>query len=136
MDYWEYIKSDLWKQRRYAALERADFRCELCGETDNLNVHHLTYERLGNEDPHDLMVICGGHHWMEHFSPYGKLVVKTIKVKPILCHVATRWIRKIKALNRRDYLNKKSKQRLIDLDAKFQDHIKRCPICKTPTKSS
>ena len=64
--YLDYLKSSTWKARRLAALERTDYTCQLCGEHESLEVHHLTYERLGNEDPHDLIVICKSHHWMEH----------------------------------------------------------------------
>jgi len=66
MNYYEYLQSELWGKRRYAALERADFKCELCGEIDSLEVHHRTYDRLGDEDPSDLIVICKSHHWEEH----------------------------------------------------------------------
>jgi len=63
--YIQYLKSNQWKQRRYAALERAKFKCqfEKCGETRFLSAHHKTYKRLGNEDPGDLIILCSGHHW-------------------------------------------------------------------------
>ena len=63
--YIDYLKSNRWKERRYAALERAKFRCqfEKCGEKRYLSVHHKNYDRLGNEDPGDLIVLCSGHHW-------------------------------------------------------------------------
>ena len=62
--YLSYLKSKLWKKRRYAALERAKFKCEECGDTRWLQVHHLTYERLGREHPKDLQVLCQGCHWI------------------------------------------------------------------------
>jgi hypothetical protein len=131
MDYQAYLKSEYWKQRRYATLERANFRCELCSETDNLNVHHLTYERLGNESPDDLMVICGGHHWIEH-SGLKDYRPATQHVKPVFCSAVLRWQKKTKAIQSHEYQSQKSKQRLIELEAKFQDHIKRCSVCKIP----
>jgi len=44
-------------------------RCAQCGETKGeLHVHHLTYERFGNESLQDLQVLCKtchlGHHEM------------------------------------------------------------------------
>ncbi|HKZ77750.1 MAG TPA: hypothetical protein VJ124_05450 [Pyrinomonadaceae bacterium] len=62
--YEQYLQSDTWKQRRQATIERANYRCEICGERDGLQVHHLNYERLGNERPSDLKVVCQGCHWI------------------------------------------------------------------------
>jgi 5-methylcytosine-specific restriction endonuclease McrA len=61
--YINYLKSDTWRQRRLAKLEQSGFRCKRCGERNNLEVHHLNYKRLGNEDPSDLIVLCQSCHW-------------------------------------------------------------------------
>ena len=45
-----YMATKRWKQLRQDKLEQADYRCELCGTTPDkhkLDVHHLTYKRLG-----------------------------------------------------------------------------------------
>ena len=126
--YLDYLKSDTWKARRLAALERADFRCQLCGECDRLEVHHLTYERLGNEDPNDLIVICKSHHWMEHNKGINPEHVQTIK--RTYCNHVKRWYKKAMRLHSRGYINRKSKDKLAELESKFESHIKRCPICK------
>ncbi|MBN1813980.1 MAG: HNH endonuclease [Anaerolineae bacterium] len=60
--YNEYIKSDVWRQVAGAAIERAGRRCQRCGATHDLSVHHLTYERLGHELPSDLEVLCSVCH--------------------------------------------------------------------------
>ena len=62
VDYKNYLQSSIWKQRRYAKLEKARFRCEECGECEELSVHHKTYERLGNERTDDLIVLCKSCH--------------------------------------------------------------------------
>ena len=85
MNYDEYIKSNLWRKRRYSALERVGFRCELCGEVDSLEVHHKTYERLGNEDPGDLVVLCKIHHWKAHHWVDRRDVVARVTNKSKEC---------------------------------------------------
>lgn len=65
-DYKNYLKDDLWKKRRKKALFRAGYRCSRCGATRNLDVHHLTYARIGAEDEDDLVVLCRRCHAAEH----------------------------------------------------------------------
>lgn len=38
----------------------------ICGKTDELQLHHLTYERLGDEDLSDLTPLCADCHAMVH----------------------------------------------------------------------
>jgi 5-methylcytosine-specific restriction endonuclease McrA len=64
-EYSRYINSFAWKQKRSVALERAQYRCEICGFSKcskTLEVHHKTYERFQNELPTDLMVVCTECH--------------------------------------------------------------------------
>lgn len=64
-EYDVYMRSPQWKQRRAQALERAQYRCCMCGFSKwskQLEVHHVTYERLGNELPDDLVVLCSECH--------------------------------------------------------------------------
>ena len=56
--YLSYIASPAWRTRRQRAIERAGNRCQVCGEARRLQVHHVTYERLGNEKDGDLTVLC------------------------------------------------------------------------------
>ena len=65
MPYSEYLLTPEWQTKREQALERARHRCQLCNSAEHLNVHHRTYERLGNEDIEDLTVLCKACH--EHF---------------------------------------------------------------------
>lgn len=41
-----------------------------CYEDEGLQVHHLTYIRLGNERPSDLIVLCG-YHYKAYGVRYG-----------------------------------------------------------------
>lgn len=79
MDEWRskyeaYLASSAWKVKRENAIARAGGRCERCHfpftsfEEEfvcELQVHHLTYERLGKEKPSDLMVVCIACHEIE-----------------------------------------------------------------------
>lgn len=60
--YLEYIRSDMWKAKAALAKQRADYKCQVCNSGLRLNVHHRTYERLGNEAASDLTVLCRGCH--------------------------------------------------------------------------
>ena len=59
-------KSKIWKSNREWALERAGNKCEQCGATYSLQVHHKTYAHLGYEYPDDLIVLCEMCHEKEH----------------------------------------------------------------------
>ena len=63
--YEAYSNSAKWRRRRQRAIERAGYRCEKCGvsaQEERLEVHHLTYERLGSERDEDLSVLCHACH--------------------------------------------------------------------------
>ncbi len=54
----EYYQSEEWATKRLFALYRASHRCDRCGSKGPLQVHHITYDRLYNERPEDLEVLC------------------------------------------------------------------------------
>lgn len=63
--YYEYIRSEEWKQIADAAKRRAGYRCQVCNRSSRevrLNAHHRTYERLGHERPEDITVLCEDCH--------------------------------------------------------------------------
>ncbi len=61
-----YLASTQWSEakQRYGASERPQ-AC-ICGSTSGLALHHLTYERLGEEQPRDLRLLCSICHAMVH----------------------------------------------------------------------
>ena len=72
--YKEYLQSPEWRARATAAKTMAGWRCQVCnkpGDYSTLNAHHRTYERVRNELPEDLIVLCGDCH--EVFHSNGKL---------------------------------------------------------------
>lgn len=66
--YTKYMQTQTWKLKRERALIRSNFKCELCG-FDASEVHHLTYERLGDESVDDLQALCFKCHWEAHQLP-------------------------------------------------------------------
>ena len=70
-DYNDYMRSEDWKHVRRLKLEFAGNRCEKCGATDELHVHHLTYDRFGHENLTDLQVLCRDCHETVHGRKFG-----------------------------------------------------------------
>lgn len=70
IDYSEYLTSSDWQAVRELALLRARHKCQICGSNQRLDVHHNTYDNLGNEREHleDLVVLCAEHHQVYHDS--------------------------------------------------------------------
>jgi len=68
LSYEEYLQTPEWKERRKKALSYAKHRCQVCNSREDLNVHHRTYERLGEELPSDLTVLCHGCHGLFHHN--------------------------------------------------------------------
>lgn len=67
MSYGEYLQSPHWREVRAKRLEKDGYRCAICGSTKDLNVHHLTYIRKGDENIEtDLITVCHACHTMLH----------------------------------------------------------------------
>jgi len=66
-DYEDYLKSELWRQRRNEKVKDQPF-CSLChrGNGYGIHVHHNNYSRLGNELDSDLVVLCKECHNLFH----------------------------------------------------------------------
>jgi len=61
-----YLSSETWANNRKLRLEHDGFKCQICGSGKNLSVHHITYERLGDEDLSDLITVCADCHKKIH----------------------------------------------------------------------
>ena len=74
----EYLKSELWREtkRRYRSSDYPQ-RCLICGSSD-IDLHHRSYARLGEEELFDLVPLCHRHHDQLHelLDPNPKLCVK------------------------------------------------------------
>src|SRR5215203_4685195 len=63
-----YIHSQSWRSTRNRARQRANYQCQRCGRKRDLEVHHLTYDRLGHEWDEDLTVLCTLCHRLHHLG--------------------------------------------------------------------
>jgi hypothetical protein len=65
--YWYqcYLLSEQWKTRRSAVMARDNHMCQYCGG-EATEVHHLTYENIGNEPLEELIAICRMCHEDQH----------------------------------------------------------------------
>jgi hypothetical protein len=66
-DYYDYINSDQWKEKRLQALERDKYSCQIC-KGNATEVHHLTYAHFKNEYLFELISLCNKCHIMEYHS--------------------------------------------------------------------
>lgn len=66
--YNRYLLSPEWSKKRVAVMKRANFICEGCLEKTAVQVHHLTYKRVGNEMLFDLVAVCKDCHTIIHDS--------------------------------------------------------------------
>ena len=65
--YQEYLKSAEWKHLKSIKLKQSKPICQGCNESGRiLEVHHLTYERIGMELLTDLVVYCRECHDKAH----------------------------------------------------------------------
>lgn len=75
-NYHIYINSEEWKQKRRGFLSNPyfgrPFKCLICHKDTALVVHHLTYERLGEERDEDVCILCDGCHKRVHTTQSGE----------------------------------------------------------------
>ena len=62
----EYMQSEKWRTLRFSRLMIAQYKCESCGSFHNLNLHHITYERLTQEELEDVAILCEVCHTKLH----------------------------------------------------------------------
>lgn len=79
MPYEEYLQTPEWLGKRELALQKADNHCQVCNSIINLQVHHRTYENLGNENLQDLVVLCNDCHELYHHKNFIENQLYSIK---------------------------------------------------------
>ena len=63
MTYKEYMKSEMWQQIREKAFERDGYRCAMCGSQENLEGHHICYNKMGRwDDWMSVLTLCHRCH--------------------------------------------------------------------------
>lgn len=60
--YAKYINSETWRKKRQARLKMDGNKCRTCHSKERLEIHHVTYERFGDEDLDDLITLCRQCH--------------------------------------------------------------------------
>lgn len=62
-EYGKYLNSPHWLETKQERKKLDGYTCSICKTRDNLQVHHKTYERIGNEDVgKDLITLCRECH--------------------------------------------------------------------------
>ena len=60
--YPEYLQSPEWQRKREDCFASYGKMCAVCGSTQKLEVHHLTYDNIGDEKPYELIPLCHACH--------------------------------------------------------------------------
>jgi hypothetical protein len=68
LSYYEYIVSPEWRTRSIAVCTSRGSKCEVCGSKEKIQVHHRSYERMGQETEEDLEVVCKSCHELIHWA--------------------------------------------------------------------
>jgi len=85
VDYETYISSDTWRIVRRLRLQLDKYTCQACYRKNDLEVHHLTYERLGSERLEDLITLCVRcHNDAEELKRYGEVTEKMTKKQVLI----------------------------------------------------
>lgn len=66
--YQQYLLSDTWKSKRKRALRRDDYRCQACCAAPAVEVHHKSYQNIGDEPLFELVSVCKECHLQLHQS--------------------------------------------------------------------
>jgi hypothetical protein len=69
-EYKQYLLSEYWEGIKEQVLKRDDYKCTSCQSEENLQIHHESYECLGNEDINKLTTLCKKCHYKYH-KRYG-----------------------------------------------------------------
>ena len=64
--YADYLASEEWKAKSKAVRDRDNHRCLACNGSKRLEVHHLTYDNIGDEPLSDLVTWCHSCHSKHH----------------------------------------------------------------------
>jgi len=67
MSYGGYLRSSHWRKRRRSFYRSTRTKyCLICGSDPPLQLHHLSYKRLGREPNEHLVALCDGCHVAVH----------------------------------------------------------------------
>lgn len=71
MPYQDFLQTDYWKLIRQHLMLARGSKCQKCGDSGELHIHHLSYDRRGMEHTalHHLKILCAKHHREVHGIP-------------------------------------------------------------------
>lgn len=136
--YRKYLKSEAWYVRRSVVLKRDRNKCQDCGG-DAQDVHHLTYERIFEELPEDLVSLCRPCHQIRHDIHPNK---RNRKPKPPKKPKKAKKFAKAKKSKHFDSNAEVYRERLAarkvgskaSRAAARKVNVFHCPMCKTKTR--
>lgn len=74
-EYQIYLESESFGEIRKRIAQRDNNRCKICGSTDQLETHHLTYEHIYQERDYELICLCHKchetYHTIENYKKYA-----------------------------------------------------------------
>ena len=79
LTYQEQLKDERWKEKRLKILKKFNFKCCLCGCSENLNIHHLVYKKgkmAWEYCDSNYIVLCKDCHKKVHQDPSHKYYPK------------------------------------------------------------
>jgi hypothetical protein len=87
--YEDYLETKHWQQFKEKYAHKHKKQCTMCDNKENIHLHHITYERVGNETFEDVVYLCSGCHLKVHQTDIkdtkvlGGFVTKISKLKPV-----------------------------------------------------
>jgi len=72
-EYTLYLTTDKWNRKKQNRLALDQHQCRLCFSLDNLQVHHMTYDRLFDENFSDLLTVCKSCHETIHGRKFNDI---------------------------------------------------------------
>lgn len=71
-EYYNYLRSQPWRDKRKLALEFYGNNCCLCGSRHSIQVHHRNYRNIFHENMEDLILLCESCHKQFHKNKIWK----------------------------------------------------------------
>lgn len=95
MNYYEYINSNEWNDKKTLILNLKKFKCEKCWSLYELQIHHWSYKKLYNEPQKHLFILCNTCHVNFHkkYKIWKSMLNKTLNF------IHWKWWRKKDNLN-------------------------------------
>lgn len=85
--YEKYISSPKWAQIRTRIIRQRGGRCQACQSSDNLHVHHGTYDRFERELDTDLFLLCEScHDTLHRFQRFAQVPLMEATTRFIAQH--------------------------------------------------